>query len=229
MERILIVDDEADIRQLICLHIERAGMQAVEAASGSEAIELLQSQSFDLMILDLMIDDYNGFDILKYMQESNPETLVIVVSAKMQEQDKITALGLGADDYITKPFSPLELIARVQANIRRYLPKDRSPTETLSINGLILDLNNYTLECYGEQHILTPVEFDLLHLFMRNPDRILTKREIYQQIWNHENYDENNLRVYINRLRKILENPSASVKHLQTIRGIGYRFSGDGL
>ncbi|QJD85701.1 response regulator transcription factor [Cohnella herbarum] len=229
MERILIVDDEADIRQLICLHIERAGMQAVEAPSGREAIELMKSRSFDLMILDLMMDDCNGFEVLRYVQESKPKTLVIVLSARMQEQDKITTLGLGADDYITKPFSPLELIARVQANIRRYLPKRGNHSETLSFNGLVLDLNNNTLECYGVHHILTPVEFELFHLFMRNPDRILTKREIYQQIWKHENYDENNLRVYINRLRKILESPSSSVNHFQTVRGIGYRFSGDGL
>lgn len=229
MERILIVDDERDIRQLIRLHIERAGMQAEEAASGRQAIELMRNQGFELIILDLMMDDRNGFEVLKYLQDSGSKTLVIVLSARRQEQDKIITLGLGADDYITKPFSPLELIARVQANIRRYYPKSKNHLEALKVNGIVLDSKNHILECYGEVHRLSPVEFELFYLFMRNPDRVLTKREIYRQIWKHDNFDENNLRVYINRLRKMVGNAPSQVKHFQTIRGIGYRFSGDGL
>lgn len=229
MERILIVDDEADIRQLIRHHIERAGMQALEAASGREAIELLKNQNFALMILDLMMDDSNGFEVLEYLQENRLEILVIVLSARGHEQDKIITLGLGADDYVTKPFSPIELIARVQANLRRFLPLNKRDAETLELNGIVLDLNNYRLHCYDKLHALTIVEFELIHFFMRNPDRILTKRELYRQIWKHDNFDDNNLRVYINRLRKMLINPLTSINHLQTIRGIGYRFSGDGL
>ncbi|NHN33067.1 response regulator transcription factor [Paenibacillus agricola] len=226
MERILIVDDEVDIRRLIRLHIEQAGMQAEEAATGREAIELLQDRSFELMILDLMMDDGNGFEVLNYLRENRLEMLVIILSARRQEQDKIITLGLGADDYVTKPFSPLELIARVQANIRRFIPIAKSHSE---LNGIVLDLNNYSLHCYGEIYTLTGMEFELLHLFMRNPDRVFTKRGIYRQIWNHDNYNENNLRVYMNRLRKMLDNPSSPINHFQTIRGIGYRFSGDGI
>ncbi len=229
MQPILIVDDEVDIRQLIRLHIERVGMQAVEAESGREAIALLQSCSFDLIILDLMMDDHNGFEVLKYLHENQLDMPVIVLSARTQVQDKIITLGLGADDYVTKPFSPLELIARIQANIRRYHPKKKYPTKTLKFDDIVLNLDTYLLECYGSIHRLTSLEFELLHLFMLNPDRVLTKKEIYRHIWKHDHYDENNLRVYINRLRKLLDSPSSPGRHFQAIRGIGYRFSGDEL
>jgi DNA-binding response OmpR family regulator len=229
MSQILVVDDEPEIRQLIRIHMEQAGLQIIEAESGRQAIEKLQAYDIELMILDLMMDDGNGFEVLHYMQENISKTLVIALSARRELQDKITTLGLGADDYVTKPFSPMELLARVQAHLRRYHPESSHQSEVIRLNKLILDADNFVLHNDGKQHALTPVECELLKLFMRNPDRVLTKREIYQHIWQHEHYDDNNLSVFISRLRKLLENSSGSQHHLHSVRGVGYRFSGDGL
>ncbi len=228
-DKILIVDDESEIRQLIRIHVEQAGMEVFEAESGQEAIAQLKGTPFSLMILDLMMDDRNGFEVLNYLRENESELLVIVLSARRDEEDKITALGLGAVDFVTKPFSPMELIARLQTNLRRLRPKVHLKTPVIQLNNLELDVDNLLLINNGERYTLTQMECELTHLFMRNPDRVLTKREIYKQIWNHENYDDNTLSVFINRLRKKLEPLSSSPQHIHTIRSVGYRFSGDGL
>jgi len=178
--------------------------------------------------LDLMMDDGNGFEVLHHLHEKNANTLVIALSAKREVQDKIDTLGLGADDYLTKPFSPLELLARVQAQLRRHHPLPDQQSETVQLNSLVLDIKNLVLHNRGKQHILTPYECELLQLFMKNPDRVLTKRDIYQHVWKHNNYDDNNLSVFISRLRAILGDSSDSPRHLRTIRGVGYLFSGDG-
>lgn len=227
MERILVVDDESQIRELVRIHIEQAGMIALEAESGTQAIELLESKPIDVIVLDLMMDDLDGFEVLLYMRNRKLDTLAIVVSARGQEHDKITTLGLGADDYMTKPFSPMELMARIQAVLRRRNPGSSQAALVIRLNKMVLDVDNYTLHIYNEKVSLTMVECGLLHLFMRNPDRVMTKREIYQQVWQHERYDDNNLSVYINRLRKIMERAPSSWE-IQTVRGIGYRMIGAG-
>ncbi|MFC3798857.1 response regulator transcription factor [Cohnella sp. GCM10012308] len=228
MDPILIVDDEPGIRELIRLHMKRAGWETLEAPSGRLAIDTVRDRHVGLLILDLMMDDGDGFEVLRYMRENRPETLIVALSARREIQDKIEVLGLGADDYVTKPFSPMELVARVQAHIRRRYPQASRSPETLRLNKLALDVDNFTLHNDGVRHDLTPVECDLLQFLMRNPDRVLTKREIYRQIWQHDNYDDNNLSVYISRIRKMLESEAGSSNHLQSIRGVGYRFSGDG-
>lgn len=228
MDRILIVDDEPDIRELIRLHLERAGWDIAEAESGRQAILQLQAQPFSLIVLDIMMDDGNGFEVLRYLREHRPETLVIALSARREVEDRIDALGLGADDYMTKPFSPMELMARIQAHFRRRHPETSNQPHVIQLNKLILDIDNYVLHNDGQQHGLTPVECHLLQVFMLNPDRVLTKGEIYKQVWQHENYDANNLSVFISRIRKILESAPGSQSNLHTIRGIGYRLSGDG-
>lgn len=228
MEKILIVDDEPEIRKLIRIHMERAGLHIIEAESGRQAMERMQEYPVALLILDIMMDDGNGFEVLHYLREKNAKTLVIALSARREVHDKIAALGLGADDYVTKPFSPMELLARVQAHLRRHRPEALRQPAVISLNKLVLEIDNLILENDGERHALTPVECELLQLFMRNSDRVLTKREIYKHIWQHENYDDNNLSVFISRLRKMLESSAGSPQHLHTVRGVGYRFSGDG-
>ncbi|WP_281284904.1 response regulator transcription factor [Cohnella terricola] len=223
-----MVDDEPGIRQLIRMHLEQAELQVIEASSGRQAIQYLQEYAIELVILDLMMDDGNGFEVLQYLRDANMESLVIVLSARREVQDKILTLGLGADDYVTKPFSPVELVARVQAQLRRHRPHSSFPTKILRLNKLVLDIDNYFLRYDGKSFSLTPVECRLLELFMQNPDRVLTKREIYKRVWNHENFDDNNLSVFISRLRSILEPTEGSPHYFHTIRGIGYKFSGDG-
>lgn len=228
MNRILIVDDEPDIRKLIRLHLEQAGWNVSEAESEQQAITQLQDQPVSLMVLDIMINDGKGLKVLRYIREYQPKTLVIVLSASGTVEDKIEALGLGADDYMIKPFHPLELLARIQAHTRRHLSISLPQANIIQLNKLILDIDNYVLNNDGQVYTLTPVECALLQVFMRNPDRVLSKREIYMQIWQHENYDDNNLSVFVSRLRKMLEKASSSKVHLHTVRGIGYRFSGKG-
>ncbi|RXZ81028.1 DNA-binding response regulator [Paenibacillaceae bacterium] len=228
MDRILIVDDEPDIRKLIRLHLERMGWDIAEAESGRKAIVQVRDRPVSLIVLDIMMDDGNGFEVLRYLREHRPETLVIALSARRELEDKIDALGLGADDYMTKPFSPIELLMRIQAHLRRSQPELSRLTDVIQLNKLVLDIDNYVLFNDKQRHGLTPVECQLLQVFMRNPDRILTKREIYKQVWHHENYDDNNLSVFISRIRKMLESAPGAQARLQTIRGIGYRFSGDG-
>nr|WP_108994745.1 response regulator transcription factor [Paenibacillus agaridevorans]GBG10203.1 DNA-binding response regulator [Paenibacillus agaridevorans] len=228
MYQILIVDDDAEIRSLIRIHLEQAGMQVAEAESGRLAIARIQEKDYDLMILDLMMDDGNGYEVLHYLHDHNSKLLVISLSARREIQDKIDTLGLGADDYVTKPFSPMELLARVQAQLRRNRPKKDAQSEIIKLKELSLDVDNLILHHKGIQHDLTSYECELLYLFMTNPDRILTKRDIYRQVWKHDNYDDNNLSVFIRRLRHLLSETADSPYHLQTVRGVGYRFSGDG-
>ncbi|KAA1183515.1 response regulator transcription factor [Paenibacillus sp. B2(2019)] len=227
MGHILIIDDEPEIRTLIRIHMERAGFQVIEAESGRTAIERMQEYNIELLILDLMMDDGDGITVLRYLQEHNLQTIVIALSARREVQDKIATLSLGAVDYVTKPFSPLELLARVQAQLRRHRPNATHQSEIIRLHHLVLDVDNLVLHNNGKSRDLTPVECALLKFFMQNPDRALTKRAIYKHIWQHENYDDNNLSVFISRLRKILESSSGSQYSIYTVRGVGYRFSGD--
>lgn len=226
---ILIADGDPDIRSLIRIHVQRAGMTAHEAVSGSETITKLRERRFDLLVLDLMMDDLDGFEVLRHIRSESLSVLVIVLSARRGLRDKIEALSLGADDYVTKPFSPIELVARMQANLRRYGNGSGAVQGSIRLNALALHADNFTLYREGEPVSLTPMEFELIRLFMQNPDQVLTKTEIYKQIWKHEQYDDNTLSVFVSRLRKKIEPDPLSPRFLQTVRGIGYRFSGDGL
>jgi len=229
LHRILLVDDEPEIRALIRMHLQRVGFDVLEAETGRQALEQLRKHSIDLIILDLMLDDdMTGVEVLQYFRQGNSEPLVLVLSARGNVQDKVDMLGLGADDYITKPFSPIELVARVQAQFRRHRSHPYRQAEEIHVNDLVLHVDNLLLQSADKQNSLTEIECRLLQLFMRNPDRILTKREIYKHVWNHENYDSNNLSVFISRLRTLLGDTTESSAHLKSIRGVGYRFSGDG-
>jgi len=228
MQRILIVDDEPDIRMLLRIHLERAGLQVIEAGSGRQAIERMKEHAISLVVLDIMMDDGNGFEVLRYLRSSGSDTLVIALSARREVQDKVDTLGLGADDYVTKPFSPIELLARIQAQLRRHQHSPQS-SDVIRLSKLVLDVSNLVLYNDGKRHTLTTLECELMQLFMKNPDRVLTKREIYQHVWRHENYSDNNLSVFISRLRNMLGDTPDSTLHIHTVRGVGYRFSGDGL
>lgn len=228
MEQVLIADDDSQIRELICAHIEQAGMRPLEAESGRQAIERLEAEPVDVLILDLMMDHQDGFEVLRYLNHRRLDVLTIVVSARREEQDKIDTLGLGADDYMTKPFSPMELMARIQAVLRRRHPRSSRSSLVVRLSNLILDADNYTLLINNEKISLTMTECELMRLFMHNPDRVMTKLEIYQQVWQHERYDDNNLSVYISRLRKQLEQAQSSWI-IQVVRGVGYRLTRAGL
>lgn len=219
---ILIVENEPEIRELIALHLNNSGMDTFEASSGREAVSILKQQTIDLILLDLMMEDMNGWELLRYLKANLLDMPVIVLSARRMESDKIETLDLGADDYVTKPFSFGELVARVQANLRRYKPN--AGESKLKCGDLVYDTAAQMVEKPSGFVSLSPIEGDLLELFMRHPGRVFTKVEIYKHVWKLEQFDDKAVIVYINLLRKKIEDDPSHPHFIQTIRGIGYRF-----
>lgn len=227
--KILIADDEAEIRDLLRLYLEKDGYEVVEAADGAQALSALQEASLqkegiDLVILDIMMPGIDGYRVLRNIRESS-NIPVIMLSAKSGDADKILGLDLGADDYITKPFQPLEAVARVNSNIRRFyaLGSGRlKQVEELKVRDLRLDLQSCLLR-RGERIIeLTSVEYKLMKLFMENPGKVFTKQQLFEGGWGDEYLvSDNNIMVCISKLRaKLGEDGGAYIK---TIRGLGYR------
>jgi len=225
---VLVVDNDADIRELVAYHLDRANMDVVRASSGREALRKLEDCRFDAMVLDIMMDDLSGLEVLTQIRRQGIESAVILLSAREKEMDKVQGLQLGADDYVTKPFSTLELVARVQANIRRLAKTQQTNhAETLEYGSLRFDPSAYVLYKHGQAVPLTGTEATLLQAFMRAPNQAFTKAEIFNLVWEHQAFDENALNVYISRLRQKIEDDPKKPKYIQTIWGIGYRFKGD--
>lgn len=223
--RILVADDEAEIRDLLHLYLEQQDYEVVEVANGIDAIETFGKEHFDLALLDIMMPGLDGYRVLKKIRETS-NIPVILISAKLTESDRILGLDLGADDYITKPFQPLEAVARVRANLRRYYSlgaeASLSSGQTYEVRDLSLDTETCIL-LKGDTPIeLTSVEYKIMELFMAHPGRVFTKSQIYEAGWGEEYFEaENNIMVCISKLRaKLDEDQNAYIK---TIRGLGYR------
>ena len=221
--KILIADDEPEIRELLRLYLENEKYIVVEAKDGQEAIDLLRKEQPALCILDIMMPKVDGYHVLQQLRkESNVP--VIILSAKDADSEKILGLNLGADDYLAKPFNPLEAVARVNSNIRRFysLGTKTEQEGNISVRDLILDPESCTLKKGGKIIQLTSVEFRIMELFMKHPGKVFTKQQIYEQGWGEEYIvADNNIMVCISKLRaKLDENPSA---YISTIRGLGYR------
>ena len=222
--RILIADDEKDIRSVLSLYMEDAGFEVVEAADGQEALDAIAREHIDLCLLDIMMPVLDGYQVLKRIRETS-DLPVIVISAKGQDPEKILGLNLGADDYMVKPFNPLEAVARVNATLRRAkgaAAQAPGPAAVLRCHDLELDQDSCTLTCGGAPVELTPVELRIMTLLMEHPGRVFTKQQIYEAGWD-EDYiaAENSVMVCLSKLRaKLSQDPQAYIK---TIRGIGYR------
>lgn len=224
--QILIADDEKEIRELLRLYLENEKYQVIEARDGQEAFELLHQNKIDLCVLDIMMPKMDGYHLLRELRkESNIP--VIILSAKDADSEKILGLNLGADDYIAKPFNPLEAVARINSNIRRFYTLGNGETENqavslLKVKDLTLDKDGCVLKKDGKQIELTSVEFRIMELFMEHPGKVFTKQQIYEYGWGEEYIiADNNIMVCISKLRaKLDEDPSAYIK---TIRGLGYR------
>lgn len=221
---ILIVDDDQDIRQLLNHHLKKSGMLPYQAATGKEAIQLLEQQKIDLIILDLMMDEMDGWEVLEQLKVSQLQIPVIVLSARQLISDKIETLGLGADDYMTKPFSPGELIARVQVQLRRFHRTVLS--QEITAGNFTYNNSTYQLQKPDGNVSLSPLEGAMLELFMRSPGRVFTKEELFKEVWKLDQFDANLVNVYINYLRRKLEDNPSKPRYIQTIWGIGYRFTG---
>lgn len=221
---VLVADDEKDIRSVLALYLEDAGYEVVEAADGARALRVLEAGGVDLCLLDIMMPELDGYQVLKRVREAD-DVPVIVVSAKGQDSEKILGLNLGADDYLVKPFNPLEAVARVNANIRRAkgaAPQRRSSAAPLSCRDLQLDRESCTLSRAGRPVELTPVEYRVMSMLMEHPGRVFTKQQIYECGWGEEYVAaDNSVMVCISKLRaKLGGDPQAYVR---TIRGLGYR------
>ncbi len=225
---ILIVDNEPDLLDLVRIHLEDAGMKVTLASSGVDALMMVDAHSFDLIILDIMMDDLSGFEILERFRSLQLETPILLLSAKQEEESIVYGFGIGADDYVTKPFSPAELVARVQAHIRRSQIIQSSP------QSILLTYSPFTLDAYSQivykQQIpisLSEKETRLLYALMKRPNQAIAKMELFALVWGHQKYDENSLNVYINYLRYKIEDEPRKPKYIQTVWGLGYRFMGD--
>lgn len=223
---ILIADDETEIRELLRLYLEKDGYQVVEAVDGLQAVSVLEKEEIDLAILDIMMPGMDGYRVLKKLRESS-NIPVVMLSAKNQDSDKILGLDLGADDYLSKPFNPLEAMARVNSNIRRFYSLGAKSRDIRELTVKDLRLDTEACVVYrGEQAIdLTSVEYKLLRLFMENPGKVFTKQQLYENVWGEEYIiADNNITVCISRLRaKLSEKNAGNEEYIKTIRGLGYR------
>ncbi|MEW9107282.1 response regulator transcription factor [Paenibacillus sp.] len=227
MKIILIIDDEAEIRELLTIYLTNHGYATITAGNGVEAMTILQEQPVDLVIADIMMPQMDGLELLKKTRQ-NSQIPFLFISAKSDDMDKIYGLQLGADDYVGKPFNPLEVVSRVQALFRRidsHSKPDKQEQECIEIGDVRLNIRSCQLFKSGIQKELTSYEFKILELLMREAGRVLTKAHIYEQVWGEEYIgDENLIMVYISKIReKIEDNPRKPI-HLITIRGLGYRF-----
>lgn len=221
---ILIAEDEKDIRDLVSLHLSKDDYKVFEAENGIEAINIFESNKIDLAILDVMMPRLDGFAVIKKIRESSTIP-VIFVTARGEDMDKILGLGLGADDYMVKPFSPLELTARVQAQLRRYYKYTNSQNITeLVLGDLTLDKESCTLHKSQNRVELNAKEFKILEFLMENKGKVFTKKQLYEKVWEESYYgDDNTIMVHISHLRDKIEDDPKNPKYLKTIRGIGYK------
>lgn len=222
---VLVVDDEQPLRDFIRKNLEARGFIVHAAANGLEALAIFNTQPLDLIILDVMMPTMDGLETARRIRQSSLVPIVIL-TALGEEKDKVAALDLGADDYLTKPFGVEELLARVRAVLRRAKPQTAPlSASTLHAGDITLDPAAHTATRNGEPLKLTPTEFDLLHYLMRNTAKVITHRELLQRVWGAEYGDEAEyLRVYIRRLRQKIEADPLNPRHLLTEHGVGYRF-----
>lgn len=219
--RILIAEDEADIRNILRLYLESENLEVLEAADGEEALRLLETHAPDLLILDVMMPRLDGLAVTKAVRQHS-NIPILILSAKSQDHDKILGLNLGADDYVSKPFNALEVVARVKAHLRR---SDRTMAPTLTVNGLTLNLETCTVTKDGQPILLTPTEYKLLSVLMRSPERVFTKVQLSKAVNGaYFESDDNTVMVHISKLREKIEDQPRKPTRLVTVRGLGYRF-----
>jgi DNA-binding response OmpR family regulator len=224
MTTVLVVDDEHTIREVVVRYLEREGYRTLEAADGNRARELLEGDSPDLVVLDLMLPGTDGLELCRWIR-SRSQLPVIMLTARGEESDRIVGLELGADDYVTKPFSPRELTARVRTVLRRAEPTVRE-NERLSFDGLVLDGQAREVTRDENPVRLTAKEFDLLWFLASHPRRVFSRDDLMRRIWGYSAaLDTGTLTVHVRRLREKLEVDPSRPRHLETVWGIGYRFS----
>ena len=227
MSKILIVEDEVAIAELEKDYLELSGFDVVMQHTGDAGLKAALNEDFNLIILDLMLPNVDGFEICKKVREKK-NTPIIMVSAKKDDIDKIRGLGLGADDYMTKPFSPSELVARVKAHLARYerlVGSGVKANEIIEIRGIKIDKTARRVYVNGEEKAFTTKEFDLLTFLAENPNHVFTKEELFNKIWDMESIgDIAPVTVHIKKIREKIEFNTSKPQYIETIWGVGYRF-----
>ena len=227
MSKILIVEDEETIADLEKDYLELSGFEVEVANDGDSGLEKALQEEYDLLILDLMLPGVDGFEICRKVRDEK-NTPIIMVSAKKDDIDKIRGLGLGADDYMTKPFSPSELVARVKAHLARYdrlIGSMAEKNKVIEIRGLKIDTTARRVWVYGEERTFTTKEFDLLSFLAAHPNHVYSKDELFQKIWDMESVgDIATVTVHIKKIREKIEMDTSNPQYIETIWGVGYRF-----
>jgi DNA-binding response OmpR family regulator len=224
MTKVLVVDDEPTIREIVVGYLERDGFKTLEAADGNRARELLEREAPDLVVLDLMLPESDGLELCRWIR-SRSRVPVIMLTARGEESDRIVGLELGADDYVTKPFSPRELAARVRTVLRRAEPGDAAD-ERLSYDGLVIDSSTREVIRGNEPLRLTAREFDLLWFLASHPRRVFSREQLMQRVWGYSAaLDTGTVTVHVRRLREKIEDDPSHPRHLETVWGVGYRFA----
>ena len=229
MKHILIVEDELDIQELLRTYLEDAGYGTSVAGDGVAALSMFHAQPFDLVLLDLMLPGMDGYQVCRELRTSS-QVPIIMLSAKSTDLDKILGLGTGADDYVVKPFNPLELTARVKSQLRRYTqlnPNSASREKAnneITIKGMTINKDNHKVIVDDEEIKLTPIEFDILYLLASNPGKVFSTDEIFEKVWNEKVYEANNtVMVHIRRLRGKMKEDTRQNKIITTVWGVGYK------
>ena len=226
MKKVLILEDEVSIRSFVVINLQRAGYEAIEAGTGAEALaQLQQHPDIGVAILDIMLPDTDGFEVCRTIRATNKQIGIIMLTARTQEMDKVTGLMTGADDYVTKPFSPAELTARIDALYRRLGGESAAEQTEIAQGPFLLNTRNRTLEKAGQRIKLTQVEYAIMKLFMSNPGRALSREEILSTVWGR-NYDGELKIVDVNirRLRVKIEDDTTAPTYLTTVWGFGYNW-----
>lgn len=226
MKKVLIMEDEVNIRSFVVINLKRAGYEVIEAGTGQEALDRLQQYpDIGVAILDIMLPDMDGFEVCRRIRATNKQMGVIMLTARTQEMDKVTGLMTGADDYVTKPFSPAELTARIDALFRRMGGDNTAGLEVLSQGPFVMNTRNHTLEKNGNRIRLTQVEYAIVKLFMQNPGRALSREDILAAVWGREYEGELKIvDVNIRRLRIKIEDEATNPTYITTVWGFGYKW-----
>ena len=229
MSKVLIVEDEDAIAEIERDYLELSGFDVTLASDGKEGLDIALKEDFDIIILDIMLPGMDGFDICKEIRKEK-DIPIIMVSAKKEDIDKIRGLGIGADDYMTKPFSPSELVARVKAHLarnERHLTNNKPENEIIEIRGIKIDKTARRVFVNGEEKSFTTKEFDLLTFLAEHPNHVYTKEELFREIWDMDSIgDIATVTVHIKKIREKIEADTSNPQYIETIWGVGYRFKG---
>jgi two-component system alkaline phosphatase synthesis response regulator PhoP len=227
---ITIIEDESNIVELVKYNLDREGYHTISANNGRKGLELVRQELPDLVILDLMMPEMDGITVCKQLRaDAQTKSIpIIILTAKSEEADRVLGLEMGADDYVTKPFSPRELVARVRAVLRRSGNGGDEEVEVIEIGDIKMDLRQHITRVRGEEVELTPKEFDFLKLLLLNPGRAFTREFLLEHLWGYEYFgDTRTVDVHVRRLRQKIETDPADPVYLETVRGVGYRFRGE--